>query len=164
GCGWEAGVEDGSGGEMGTGLGNRACGGYAQNKVWLELSLAATDLLTWAQALCFDAALARCEPAAFRYRVLAVAARLIRTGRTWRLRLDKDWPRATRLAAAFAPPPPAPRPARPPPPPSPPPQEPEPPRPPATPPPRPAPPPPPGRQSHHKINNSPVRRRVKNPG
>jgi hypothetical protein len=49
----------------------------------LELSLAAADLLTWAQALCFDGALARCEPAAFRYRVGHVAARLVRTGRSW---------------------------------------------------------------------------------
>jgi len=48
----------------------------------LELSLAAADLLTWAQALCFDGALARCEPAAFRYRVGHVAARLVRTGRS----------------------------------------------------------------------------------
>ena len=95
-------VEDRIRGQKATGLRNLPCRGYAQNKVWLELSLAATDLLTWAQALCFDAALARCEPAAFRYRVLAVAARLIRTGRTWRLRLDKDWPWATCLAAAFA--------------------------------------------------------------
>lgn len=47
---------------------------------------AAADLLAWAQVLCLGAALARCEPAAFRYRVLAVAARLVRTGRTWRLR------------------------------------------------------------------------------
>jgi hypothetical protein len=85
-----------------TGLRNLPCRGYQQNKAWLELSLAAADLLTWAQALCFDAALARCEPAAFRYRVLAIAARLIRTGRTWRLRLDRDWPWATQLATAFS--------------------------------------------------------------
>src|SRR5664279_3515685 len=44
--------------------------------------MAAADLLTWAQALCFDGALARCEPAAFRYRVGHVAARLVRTGRS----------------------------------------------------------------------------------
>jgi hypothetical protein len=38
-----------------------------------ELSLAAADLLTGAQALCFTGQLARCEPAAFRYRVCVVA-------------------------------------------------------------------------------------------
>ena len=84
-----------------TGLRNLPCKGYDQNRVWLELSLAAADLLTWAQALCFDGALARCEPAAFRYRVGHVAARLVRTGRSWRLRLDRDWPWAVQLATAF---------------------------------------------------------------
>jgi len=85
-----------------TGLRNLPCRGYEQNKAWLELSLAAADLLTWAQALCFSGDLARCEPAAFRYRITHVAARLIRTGRRWQLRLDKDWPWATHLAAAFS--------------------------------------------------------------
>jgi len=77
------------------------CKGYEQNRVWLELSLAAADLLTWAQALCFTGHLARCEPAAFRYRICHVAARLVKTGRTWRLRIDIDWPWATHLATAF---------------------------------------------------------------
>ncbi len=85
-----------------TGLRNLPCRGYEQNKVWLELSLAAADLLTWAQSLCFTGQLARCEPAAFRYRVCAVAARLVRTGRSWRLKLDRDWPWARQLEAAFA--------------------------------------------------------------
>src|SRR5260221_716062 len=85
-----------------TGLRNLPCRGYEQNKAWLELSLAAADLLTWAQALCFSGGLARCEPAAFRYRITRVAARLIRTGRRWQLRLDKDWPWATHLAAALS--------------------------------------------------------------
>ena len=68
----------------------------------LELSLAAADLLTWAQALCFTSQLARCEPAAFRYRITSIAGRLVRTGRRWQLRLDRDWPWATQLATAFA--------------------------------------------------------------
>jgi hypothetical protein len=84
-----------------TGLRNLPCRGYQQNKAWLELSLAAADLLTWAQALCFTGDLARCEPAAFRYRITHIAARLVRTGRQWRLKLDQDWPWATRLATAF---------------------------------------------------------------
>ena len=84
-----------------TGLRNLPCKGYEQNRVWLELSLTAADLLTWAQALCFQDDLARCEPAAFRYRVCHLAARLVRTGRSWRLRLDRDWPWASQLATAF---------------------------------------------------------------
>jgi Transposase DDE domain group 1 len=84
-----------------TGLRNLPCRGYELNKAWLELSLAAADLLTWAQALCFTGQLARCEPAAFRYRITCMAGRLTRTGRRWQLRLDQDWPWATDLAAAF---------------------------------------------------------------
>jgi hypothetical protein len=85
-----------------TGLRNLPCRGYQQNKVWLELALTAADLLTWTQALCLNGELARCEPPALRYRLLHVAARLVRTGRTWQLKIDRDWPWATHLANAFA--------------------------------------------------------------
>jgi Transposase DDE domain group 1 len=85
-----------------TGLRNLPCRGYEQNKVWLELALTAADLLTWTQALCLDGELARCEPAALRYRLMHVAARLVRTAHTWHLKIDKDWPWATHLATAFA--------------------------------------------------------------
>jgi hypothetical protein len=84
-----------------TGLRNLPCRGYDENKVWLELALTAADLLTWTQALCLDGELARCEPATLRYRLLHVAARLTRTGRTWHLKIDRQWPWATHLAAAF---------------------------------------------------------------
>jgi hypothetical protein len=84
-----------------TGLRNLPCRAYGQNKAWLELALTAADLLTWTQALCLDGELARCEPAALRYRLLHVAARLVRTGRRWHLKIDKDWPWATHLATAF---------------------------------------------------------------
>jgi len=85
-----------------TGLRNMPCRGYAENKLWLELALTAADLLTWTQALCLDGELARCEPATLRYRLLHVAARLARTGRTWHLKIDRQWPWATHLATAFA--------------------------------------------------------------
>ena len=85
-----------------TGLRNLPCRDYAENKVWLELSLTAADLLTWTQALCLSGDLAHCEPATLRYRLLHVAARLTRSGRRWHLRIDKDWPWATQLATAFA--------------------------------------------------------------
>jgi len=85
-----------------TGLRNLPCRGYAENRVWLELSLTAADLLTWTQALCFTGELARCEPATFRYRICGIAGRLTRTGRRAALHLDRDWPWATHLADAFA--------------------------------------------------------------
>ena len=85
-----------------TGLRNLPCKGYAMNKVWLELALAAADLLSWMQKLCLTGDLARCEPAALRYRLMHVAARLVRTGRRWHLKIDHDWPWATDLATAFA--------------------------------------------------------------
>ncbi|MGH2668642.1 MAG: IS1380 family transposase, partial [bacterium] len=84
-----------------TGLRNLPCRGYAMNKVWLELALTGADLLTWAQALCFSGDLARCEPAAFRYRICAIAAKLTRTARVLTLHLDREWPWATQLATAF---------------------------------------------------------------
>jgi hypothetical protein len=83
-------------------LRNLPCRGYAENKVWLELALTAADLLTWSQALCFTGDLARCEPATFRYRICAIAAKLTRTARVWTLHLDQDWPWARQLANAFA--------------------------------------------------------------
>lgn len=78
-----------------TGLRNMPCKSFAQNEVWLELCLTAADLITWSQALCFTGELATCEPATFRYRISAIAGRLIRSGRQWRLHLDKDWPGPT---------------------------------------------------------------------
>ena len=72
------------------------------NQVWLELALAAADLLTWMQKICLDGDLARCEPAALRYRLLHVAARLVHTGRRRHLKIDRDWPWATHLTTAFA--------------------------------------------------------------
>ena len=74
-----------------TGLRNFPCKDYGLNKVWLELSLTAAALITWAQALYCTGALAHCEPETFRYRMCSIAGRLTRSGRTWRLRLDRDW-------------------------------------------------------------------------
>lgn len=85
-----------------TGLRNLPCKTYAMNKVWLELALTAADLMSWMQKLCLTGELATCEPAALRYRLLHVAARLVRTGRRWHLKIDRDWPWAQDLATAFA--------------------------------------------------------------
>ena len=54
----------------------------------------AVDLLAWTQTILLHdhPALARAEPKTLRYRLLHVAARLIRGGRRLRLRLDRHWP------------------------------------------------------------------------
>ena len=63
--------------------------------------MAAADLSTWAQALCFTGQLRRVEPKRLRYRVLHVVGRLVSTGRRLILRLDLNWSWAKDLARAF---------------------------------------------------------------
>jgi hypothetical protein len=86
-----------------TGLRNLPCHGFATNAAWLEVVLAAADLICWAKLICFadNPTLARCEIAAFRYRALHIAARLVRSGRQTRLRLDKTWQWAAMIAAGY---------------------------------------------------------------
>ena len=94
-----------------TGLRNFPCRAIHENNAWLQVVLAAVDLIAWTKTIAFAHVpqLARCEIAAFRYRVLHVAARLTRGGRQVRLRIDKTWRWAkhiaegfTRIRAAFA--------------------------------------------------------------
>jgi hypothetical protein len=67
---------------------------YAKNRLWLEVVALAADLLTWMQTLAFDECqpARRWEPKRLRFRILAVAGRVIRTGRRKRLRLPRHWP------------------------------------------------------------------------
>lgn len=81
-----------------TGLPNLPCRGCTEDKVWLALALTAADLLTRTQALCFTGELV---PVTFRYRIRAIAAKLIRTARIDTMHLDQDWPWAQHLANAF---------------------------------------------------------------
>jgi hypothetical protein len=87
----------------GAGLRNLPCRGQEENNAWLEAVLAAADLVCWAKLICFASvpSLARCEIAAFRYRVLHVAAQLTRSGRRTRLRIDRTWRWAAQIAAGF---------------------------------------------------------------
>ena len=77
--------------------------GVGGNCAWLEAVLAAADLICWAKLICFAHApsLARCEIAAFRYRVLHAAARLARGGRRRRLKIQATWPWAETITAAW---------------------------------------------------------------
>ncbi|MDT0611026.1 transposase, partial [Streptomyces lancefieldiae] len=84
-----------------TGFGRFPSRDFNVNAVWLELSLAAIDLLAWTRVLLLDGELATAEPKKLRYRLLHVAARLTRGGRRLRLRISATWPWRTELATAF---------------------------------------------------------------
>jgi hypothetical protein len=86
-----------------TGLRNLPCRGFAENSAWLQAVLIATDLICWTKLICFATvpSLASCEVAAFRYRVLHVAAQLVRTSRQLHLRIDRTWRWAKTIAAGF---------------------------------------------------------------
>ena len=86
-----------------TGLRNLPCKAWNENTAWLETVLTAVDLVCWTKLICFDDVpdLARCEIAAFRYRVLHVAARLTRSSRQLRLRIDATWRWAAHIAEGF---------------------------------------------------------------
>jgi len=85
------------------GLRNLPCRAAPENHAWLECVLAAADLVAWSKLICFadDPAVARCEIATFRYRILHTAARVTRGGRTTNLRLDSNWAWSKTLAAGF---------------------------------------------------------------
>jgi len=93
-------VEDRIRAAKATGLRNLPFDSWRRNQIWLELVLAAQDLLCWTQALLVDGALALAEPKALRYRLLHVAARIVRHARRVVLRLQASWPWATQLARA----------------------------------------------------------------
>ena len=77
-----------------TGLRNLPFHGYARNQLWVEIVALAADLLTWTQTLAFDERepARRWEPKRLRFRILAVAGRIIHGGRRRRLRLPRSWP------------------------------------------------------------------------
>jgi hypothetical protein len=86
-----------------TGLRNLPCHSFWANAAWLEVALAAADLVTWAKLIGFgdQPGLARAEIATFRYRVLHVAARITRSARQRRLRIDTTWRWASAIATAW---------------------------------------------------------------
>ena len=86
-----------------TGLANLPCHRFDANAAWLEIILAATDLVAWTKLIGFHGHtdLATCEIATFRYRVLHVAARITRGARKVRLRIDATWRWATAICQAW---------------------------------------------------------------
>jgi hypothetical protein len=95
-------VEDRIRGAKDSGARNLPCDTFERNAVWLQLVLAAQDLTTFTQNLCFDGDARVAEPQRLRYQLLHVPARITRTGRRLRLRIQHDWPWAQQLLVAFA--------------------------------------------------------------
>jgi hypothetical protein len=85
-----------------TGMRKLPFAAFEHNRVWLELSLIAQELLAWARALCLEGELALAEPKRLRQRLLHVAGKVVRSARRTTLRLPRSWPWAEALVAAFA--------------------------------------------------------------
>jgi hypothetical protein len=85
------------------GLNNFPCEAAAENKAWMEVAMAAADLVCWSKLICFadEPVIAHCEIEAFRYAILHMAARITRSARAAHLRLDRTWAWAAALARAF---------------------------------------------------------------
>ena len=83
------------------GLKNLPFASFTQNLAWVATSLVAGALIAWTQMTCVDGGLKKAEPKTIRYRLLHVAATLVRRGRRLVLRLDETWPWAETLRRAF---------------------------------------------------------------
>jgi hypothetical protein len=77
-----------------TGMRNLPFHSYPANQIWLEIVALAADLLTWTQTLAWGdhEPARRWEPKRLRLRILAIAGRIIRSGRRHHLRLPRGWP------------------------------------------------------------------------
>lgn len=64
----------------------------APNRIWLQITALAADLLTWTQRLALTGPAASYEPKRLRLRILALARRLVRTARRTLLKIPDTWP------------------------------------------------------------------------
>jgi hypothetical protein len=85
-----------------TGLDHFPSRSFPINTAWLTVVMLAVDLIAATQHLLLHGDLAKAEPKTLRYRLLHVAARLTRGQRRCWLRVQRSWPWARELAAAFA--------------------------------------------------------------
>jgi hypothetical protein len=85
-----------------TGATNLPLQAFGKNQLWLELAQLATELLVWTQLLAWHGQPARAwEPKRIRLRLLAVAGRVITTGRRRILRLSQRWPWASLVVGGY---------------------------------------------------------------
>jgi hypothetical protein len=85
------------------GLRNFPCHDFQANTAWLEIVMTATDLVAWTKLIGFthDPDTARCEIAAFRYRILHIGAKITRGAGYHYLKLDRTWQWASTTAIAW---------------------------------------------------------------
>jgi hypothetical protein len=74
---------------------------FDADAAWMEMVLAAADLLVWCQQLLLAGELAVAEPRTLRYRLLHVAGRLAHGARQVWLRLPEHWPWTGDLLDAY---------------------------------------------------------------
>jgi Transposase DDE domain group 1 len=84
-----------------TGLGHLPSASFEINQAWLLAAAMAADLLAWLRLLCLTGDLAAAEPKTLRYRLLHVAARLVRGQRRRKIRIPTTWPWAGPLRDAL---------------------------------------------------------------
>jgi Transposase DDE domain group 1 len=84
-----------------TGLGHLPSKHYDLNQAWCIAAAIAADLLAWLRLLCLSGDLAKAEPKTLRYRLLHVAARIIRGQRRRKIRIPTTWPWADQLRDAL---------------------------------------------------------------
>jgi hypothetical protein len=74
---------------------------FDANAAWLELALAAHDVMVWTQLLTLDGEHQICEPKRLRYRILHVAGQITQHARRTTLHLPADWPWTGAILKAF---------------------------------------------------------------
>ena len=84
-----------------TGLGHLPSANFEINQAWLLAAGIAADLLAWLRLLALTGTLASAEPKTLRYRLLHVAARLVRGQRRRKIRIPTTWPWADQLHNAL---------------------------------------------------------------
>lgn len=84
-----------------TGLRAFPFGDFLPNQFWLELVLAAHDLLCHFRRIALRGEAQMWEPGTLRYRLLHTAGRMVHRGRQAILRLQQNWPWTELLANAF---------------------------------------------------------------
>lgn len=85
------------------GLGNFPAEEFCHNQAWFEVALAAADLICWSKLIGFKdhPSIAKATPETFRYKVLHVAAKIVRTARQMQLKLDSSWSASLAITKAW---------------------------------------------------------------